>query len=87
MKPMVYLVYDFASGEDELVAASRSREGAQYAVYEHLVNEVCYSPEEWMEFAEDNGYDTVEEFQEYLKACSDYNEDMQMAIVTEELRD
>lgn len=87
MKKWVYLVYDRCD-INTLVSAHTSRSGAQYAVYEHLTDgEKCYTYEEWVEFAADNGYDTVERFQECIKACEDYNEELGMEIVVEELRD
>lgn len=87
MKKMVYLVYDRCD-VDTLVGVYASRESAQYAVYEHVTDgEKCYTYEEWAEFAADNGYDTVEQFQEYIKICDDYNEELEMEIVVEKLRD
>lgn len=86
MKKMVYLVYDCSNAE-ELIGVCANRERAQFLVYDHLTNGGCYDYEEWCELAYDYGYDTVERFQEALKSFEDYNEDLEMEIVAEELLD
>lgn len=87
MRKMVYLVYD-TEADDYLVGVFSSRERAQYAIYERLaVSEEDTYFDTLLEIAEENGFDSVKDFQEAIKTCGDYNDDLEMMIVVEELQD
>lgn len=39
-----------------------------------------YSPGEWLEFAEDNGYDNPAEFTEAVQKYADYDDDLEVEV-------
>lgn len=79
----VYLLWD--DNECELVSVHKSMSGARETLVEFLENETGYTPEEWKEFANNNGYDSVEEFKDALRIMPDYDEEMQVRIECETL--
>ncbi len=78
MKQYIYLVWDKES--DMLVGVYSSEEKAREKLLDFLINSCGYDEEEWQEFADDNGYETIVDFQNALLRSSVYDEDMRMAV-------
>lgn len=82
---VVYLVWD--DNNDELVSIHRTKAGARAAVLNFLMKETGYTDDEWKEFADAAGYDTVDEFQNAIAEMDDYDEDLQMRVEAELVED
>lgn len=76
----VYVVWD--TNNDEIVSVHRTEQGARAAVLAFLKDKTGYTADEWEQFASDNGYDTVEEFQEAISKWPDYDEELYMMVET-----
>lgn len=74
----VYLVWD--TNNDEIVSVNATKIGARRALLKFLREDTGYTTEEWEQFADDNGFDTVEEFQINILQWNDWDEEMQMMV-------
>lgn len=74
----VYVVMDTSS--NEIISIHKSKVGAQAAVLDYL-EDANYTAEEWEEFAEDNGYSSVEDFKAMLRQVPDYYSDFDMEVI------
>ncbi len=81
----VYIVTD--TNADIRVSVHATEAGARAALLEYLKNSTGYTPSEWVEFAEEHGYDSVEEFQEAIASYGDYDDAMMMSIEEVEVED
>lgn len=81
----VYIVWD--ENEGEIVSVHESEYGARQALYEYLTNNPCYTPDEWQDFAETNGYDTTEEFLEEIQCHDGYDAELLMSIEEREVKE
>lgn len=81
----VYIVTD--TNADIRVSVHATEAGARAALLEYLKNETGYTPSEWVEFAENQGYEKVEEFQKAIASHADYDDDMMMSIEEVEVKD
>ena len=76
----VYLVFDLSGSEDDLVGVYANEPAAREGVYNFLRDETGYTAEDWEEFADDNGYDSVSDFQEAIRQMPDYDEEMMIEV-------
>lgn len=78
----VYAVMDTSS--NEIISIHKSKAGAYAAVLDYL-EDANYTAEEWEEFAEDNGYSSVEDFKAMLRQVPDYYSDFDMEVIEQVL--
>ena len=79
----VYLATDLQG--DYLIGVYASETAAREAVHNFLLNEGEYTPEEWEEFAANNGYSKVSDFQDAIRQMPDYDEEMGVEVREEPL--
>lgn len=73
----IFLVRD--TNTDEIVGANLTYDGARATLSAHL-EEVGYCTDEWLEFAEYNGFETIDDFKAAIRQRNDYDSDMMMDI-------
>ncbi len=82
---VVYVVWD--DNADEMVSIHKSKSGARDAVLNFLEKDTGYTADEWKEFADAAGYDSVEEFKDAIRTMDDYDEDLQVRVEAELLQE
>lgn len=74
----VFVVHNLEN--DSIVSINKSEFGARMALLNFLRNETGYIEADWQEFADNNGFDDIEEFWMEILECDDYDEELEMLV-------
>lgn len=78
----VYVVWE-CYDEYEMVSIHKTEAGARKALLDYLVYNVQYSPTDWEEYADINGYNSVDEFRQAILDSNMY--DVSFYVMVEEV--
>lgn len=74
----IYILWDCLNGTIIGNECYISEYSARCALVDWLQKQ--YLPDEWIEFAKDNGYDNPAELTEAVQKCSDYDENLGVEV-------